>query len=65
MNQDTENSNNTKRFLQSVGKSTFLELVVEAKMRDTTVQNLIRSEIIPQWLNSRGRALYTNQEAKE
>ena len=42
-----------RKFMQTVGDSTWRALVREAKSRDVSVQELIRVEIIPLWLKSR------------
>ena len=42
-----------RRFMQTVGFSTWRELVKEARARECSVQELIRIEIIPVWLKSR------------
>jgi len=42
-----------RKFLQSVGDKTWKELITEAKVRDVSVQELIRSIIIPHWLKTK------------
>ena len=42
-----------RKFMQSVGDSMWRELVLESKKRDVSVQELIRVEIIPMWMESR------------
>lgn len=38
------------KFMQSIGPETYQRLAIEAKMRDVTVQSLIRTIIVPDWL---------------
>ena len=38
------------KFMQSLGAETYQRLTIEAKMRDVTVQSLIRTVIVPDWL---------------
>jgi hypothetical protein len=38
------------KFMQSLGADTYQKLVAEAKVRDVTVQSLIRTIIVPDWL---------------
>jgi len=40
------------KFMQSLGIETYHRLVTEAKARDVTVQSLIRTVIVPEWLNT-------------
>jgi len=42
-----------RKFLQSIGMTTWRELRKEAQSRDVSIQELIRVEIIPLWLKSR------------
>ena len=36
--------------MQSLGAETYQRLAIEAKVRDVTVQSLIRTIIVPDWL---------------
>ena len=38
------------KFMQSLGPETYQRLAIEAKIRDVTVQSLIRTIIVPDWL---------------
>jgi hypothetical protein len=38
------------KFMQSLGPETYQRLLTEAKVRDVTVQSLIRTVIVPDWL---------------
>lgn len=38
------------KFMQSLGPETYQRLALEAKIRDVTVQSLIRTIIVPDWL---------------
>ena len=38
------------KFMQSLGPETYQRLAIEAKMRDVTVQSLIRTIIVPDWI---------------
>lgn len=40
------------KFMQSLGIETYHRLVTEAKARDVTVQSLIRTVIVPDWLKT-------------
>jgi hypothetical protein len=40
------------KFMQSLGPESFQRLAIEAKTRDVTVQSLIRTVIVPEWLKS-------------
>src|SRR5947207_1523661 len=40
------------KFMQSLGIETYHRLLTEAKARDVTVQSLIRTVIVPEWLNT-------------
>ncbi len=40
------------KFMQSLGAETYHRLVMEAKARDVTVQSLIRTVIVPDWLKA-------------
>jgi hypothetical protein len=40
------------KFMQSLGPESFQRLAIEAKVRDVTVQSLIRTVIVPEWLKS-------------
>ena len=42
-----------RKFMQSVGDKTWKELIKEAKIRDISVQELLRVEIIPMWMKAR------------
>jgi hypothetical protein len=45
------------KFMQSLGEENYHRLVAEAKARDVTVQALIRTIVVPDWL----RAVPTGQ----
>lgn len=51
---------NTRKFTQAVGLSTWDELVKIAKSKDILVQELIRSHILPDWLEQ-----YRKKEEEE
>ena len=38
------------KFMQSLGPETYQRLAIEAKVRDVTVQSLIRTIIVPDWI---------------
>ncbi len=40
------------KFMQSLGAETYERLIAEAKVRDVTVQSLIRTVIVPDWLKA-------------
>jgi hypothetical protein len=40
------------KFMQSLGPESFQKLALEAKARDVTVQSLIRTVIVPEWLKT-------------
>jgi hypothetical protein len=40
------------KFMQSLGAETYQRLLTEAKLRDVTVQSLIRTVIVPDWLKA-------------
>gem|GEM_PF-2120256 len=40
------------KFMQSLGAETYQRLATEAKLRDVTVQSLIRTIIVPDWLKA-------------
>ena len=40
------------KFMQSLGMETYHRLITEAKARDVTVQSLIRTVIVPDWLKT-------------
>ena len=40
------------KFMQSLGADTYQRLLTEAKVRDVTVQSLIRTVIVPDWLKA-------------
>jgi hypothetical protein len=40
------------KFMQSLGADTYERLLTEAKVRDVTVQSLIRTVIVPDWLKA-------------
>ena len=40
------------KFMQSLGAETYQRLLTEAKVRDVTIQSLIRTVIVPDWLKS-------------
>jgi len=40
------------KFMQSLGADTYERLLAEAKTRDVTVQSLIRTVIVPDWLKA-------------
>ncbi|MBO0889093.1 hypothetical protein J2P12_08350 [Candidatus Bathyarchaeota archaeon] len=40
------------KFMQSLGAETYRRLATEAKARDVTVQSLIRTVIVPDWLKA-------------
>ncbi len=40
------------KFMQSLGAETYQRLATEAKARDVTVQSLIRTVIVPDWLKA-------------
>ncbi len=40
------------KFMQSLGTETYERLLAEAKVRDVTVQSLIRTVIVPDWLKA-------------
>jgi len=42
-----------RKFMQTVGDKTWRELVKESKSRDISVQELLRVEIIPNWIKSK------------
>jgi len=49
-----------KKFLQTLEFSTWMELVREAKKRGCSVQDLLRVELVPYWLNSNRRKEFHN-----
>jgi len=40
------------KFMQSLGPDSYQRLALEAKARDVTVQSLIRTVIVPEWLKT-------------
>jgi hypothetical protein len=40
------------KFMQSLGQENYHRLLVEAKARDVTVQALIRTIVVPDWLKA-------------
>ncbi|HEX4920528.1 MAG TPA: hypothetical protein VFV92_07295 [Candidatus Bathyarchaeia archaeon] len=40
------------KFMQSLGTENYARLLTEAKARDVTVQALIRTVIVPEWLKT-------------
>jgi hypothetical protein len=40
------------KFMQSLGTDNYARLLAEAKTRDVTVQALIRTVIVPEWLKT-------------
>jgi hypothetical protein len=40
------------KFMQSLGPDSYQRLAIEAKTRDVTVQSLIRTVIVPEWLKT-------------
>jgi hypothetical protein len=40
------------KFMQSLGTETYQRLLTEAKVRDVTIQSLIRTVIVPDWLKA-------------
>jgi hypothetical protein len=40
------------KFMQSLGTETYHRLLMEAKARDVTVQSLIRTIVVPDWLRT-------------
>jgi hypothetical protein len=54
------------KFMQSLGAETYQRLVTEAKVRDVTVQSLIRTIIVPDWLKAAPMArIGVQTEAKQ
>jgi hypothetical protein len=54
------------KFMQSLGAETYQRLVAEARVRDVTVQSLIRTIIVPDWLKAAPVARMSMQpEAKQ
>lgn len=49
------------KFMQSLGPETYQRLATEAKLRDVTVQSLIRTVIVPEWLKNAPSAIQNTQ----
>ena len=48
------------KFMQSLGTENYHRLLTEAKARDVTVQALIRTVIVPEWLKTLPQVIKTN-----
>jgi len=46
-------SEHMRKFTQSLGDRTWKELVIEAKKLDISVQELIRTHIVPEWYKAK------------
>jgi hypothetical protein len=51
------------KFMQSLGPDSFQRLAIEAKARDVTVQSLIRTVIVPEWLKTIPASTLNSQTA--
>ena len=51
------------KFMQSLGPESYQRLALEAKTRDVTVQSLIRTVIVPEWLKALPASQTSSQTA--